>query len=152
NDLEDRTSPQTEEMEAEGDPTVLDQGELLDQVELMQTSLEGRELLREHLVRERCPSLIRRFKKQLKQRNSFSCCICTFDFEERYGPIGQGFIEAHHREPIASRDGATPTSVRSGFDPVCSNCHRMMHRRAPPYTADELKLIIAEAKKRRGDN
>jgi hypothetical protein len=149
NDLQNRTSPQTEEMEAEGDPTVLDQGELLDQVELMQTSMEGRRLLREHLERERVPGLVRQFKEQL---SSFSCSICTFDFEERYGPIGQRFIEAHHREPIASRDEATPTSVRGGFDPVCSNCHRMMHRRAPPYTADELKLIIAEAKKRRGDN
>jgi hypothetical protein len=144
NDPQNRASPRTKETEAEGDATVLDQGELL--------SLEGRKLLRAHLVRERDPSLIRQFKNRLKQHNSFSCCICTFDFEKRYGPVGREFIEAHHLEPIGSRNEASPTSVRGGFDPVCSNCHRMMHKRWPPYTADEIKVFISEAKKRSGDS
>lgn len=118
--------------EAEGDLPVLDQ------VELMQTSLEGKRLLREHIARERDPVLVRRFKNQL---SSFSCYICTFDFEKRYGPIGRGFIEAHHLEPIGSRDGGTPTSVEE-LIAVCSNCHRMLRRQAPPYTADDIKAFM----------
>jgi hypothetical protein len=141
NDLQNRTAPQTEEMEAEGDPTVLDQGELLDQVELMQTSMEGKKFLREHLARERDPALVRRFKNQL---SSFACTICNFDFEEVYGPIGRRFIEAHHLEPIGIREGSTPTSVLH-FIAVCSNCHSMIHQRAvSPYTADEIKRFMKQ--------
>jgi 5-methylcytosine-specific restriction protein A len=106
--------------------------DLMDQVELLQQSLEGRRLLREHLIRERDPALVRAFKNQL---SSFACSVCNFDFEDMYGRIGSGFVEAHHLEPIGFRAGSTPTSVHD-FIPVCSNCHRMIHRRAPPYEAD----------------
>jgi 5-methylcytosine-specific restriction endonuclease McrA len=113
-------------------------GHLMDQVELMQGSLEGRKLLRRHLIRERDPDLVRRFKKRL---SLFSCTVCNFDFEHVYGPIGREFIEAHHVEPIGFRDGGTPTSI-DDLIAVCSNCHRMIHRHAPPYTADEIKAFM----------
>jgi predicted HNH restriction endonuclease len=110
-----------------------EESDLMDQVELLQQSLEGRRRLREHLTRERDPALVRQFKSQL---SSLLCSVCNFDFEGVYGPIGRGFIEAHHLEPIGSREDSTPTSVRD-FIPVCSNCHRMIHTHSPPYTADE---------------
>jgi 5-methylcytosine-specific restriction protein A len=30
--------------------------------------------------------------------------------------------------------------------PVCPNCHNMLHRKAPPYTPEELKEIINKTK------
>jgi hypothetical protein len=127
--LELRQPKQLEEQESD----------LMDQVELLQ-SLEGRKLLREHLIRERDPALVRQFKKRL---SSFSCSVCNFEFEDVYGPIGHEFIEAHHMEPIGFRERGTQTSV-DDLIAVCSNCHRMIHRQAPPYTADEVRAFMNE--------
>jgi 5-methylcytosine-specific restriction protein A len=113
---------------------------LLDQVELFH-SLEGRNVLREHLTRERDPALIREFKRQL---SSFVCSVCHFDFEQVYGAIGHGFVEAHHVEPIGLRDGSTSTTVHD-LIPVCSNCHRMLHRQAPPYLREEIAAMMSRA-------
>jgi 5-methylcytosine-specific restriction protein A len=116
--------------------------DLLDQVELLlQGSLEGRRLLREHIIRERDPRLVRAFKASLK---SYRCSICKFDFEETYGAIGKSFIEAHHVDPIGSRDVGSPTAV-SDLVAVCSNCHRMLHRNSPPYTINEVAEFLTKA-------
>lgn len=109
-----------------------------DQVESMQTSMEGERWLTEHLARERDPALVRQFKNQL---SSFACSICNFDFENVYGAIGRGFIEAHHLEQIGLREGSTPTCVLD-LIAVCSNCHTMIHQRATPYTADEIRRFL----------
>lgn len=114
-------------------------GATIDQVELLQPTLEGRQRLREHLVRERDPALIRKFKEGLR---SFACSVCNFDFEKVYGDIGHRFVEAHHVEPIGMREGDSITSV-TDLVPVCSNCHRMLHRRAPPYSPEDLERILA---------
>jgi hypothetical protein len=120
--------------------------DLLDQVELM-LSLEGQRSLREHLVKERDPALIRAFKKKLKDMR---CAVCSFDFEKAYGAIGRGFIEAHHIDPIGERTSPSLTSVRD-FLPVCSNCHRMLHRRCPPFAEHELVHAMTEALSRGND-
>jgi 5-methylcytosine-specific restriction enzyme A len=62
------------------------------------------------------------------------CQACDLDFSERYGEIGQGFIEAHHLRPIASLEEGTPVNydVATDFAVLCSNCHRMIHRFPDP--------------------
>lgn len=107
----------------------------------MQTTYEGQQQLREHLVRERDPTLIRHFKEKLRD---FSCTICNFDFQAVYGPIGRHFIEAHHVEPIGLREGDAPTLL-ADLIAVCSNCHRMLHRRAPPFGPNELAIAMAQS-------
>lgn len=57
------------------------------------------------------------------------CCVCGFDFEEAYGDIGRGFIEIHHLNPLADLEGEQETDPRTDLVPLCSNCHRMVHRR-----------------------
>jgi len=119
---------------------------VLDPVELTYASLEGRKQLREHIARERDSELIRRFKKSLK---TFECSVCGFDFEKVYGEIGRGFVEGHHLDALGLREGNEETSVERVV-PVCSNCHRMLHRRSPPYTPDELSnLMIGRFETRR---
>jgi 5-methylcytosine-specific restriction protein A len=114
---------------------------LLDPVELLYDSMEGRKALREHILRERDSGLVRKFKGRLK---SFECSICKFDFEEIYGKVGKTFIEAHHMEPIGLREGDQPTAI-SDMIPVCGNCHRMLHRRSPPYLPNDLTAMMANA-------
>jgi len=60
------------------------------------------------------------------------CLACRFDFASFYGEIGAGFIEIHHTKPIfkyADDDlGQTISNALKNVAPVCSNCHRMIHR------------------------
>lgn len=39
--------------------------------------------------------------KQAKKFHGTICQACDLDFENRYGAIGNGFIEAHHLKPIS---------------------------------------------------
>lgn len=61
------------------------------------------------------------------------CIGCRFDFFEIYGDIGKDYIEIHHEEPLFLQEGkATEQSLKravSKVKPLCSNCHRMVHRK-----------------------
>ena len=96
---------------------------------------EGREQLKIHKRKERSARLISAFKAQL---TDFSCSICGFSFEDAYGELGRGFIEAHHIIPISTLTEQTRMSTNN-LIAVCSNCHRMLHRKNPLLTAKELK-------------
>ncbi len=65
--------------------------------------------------------------------NRISCNCCTFNFSDFYGTkLGSGFIEIHHSKPIftyADEDiENTLEEAVKNLTPVCSNCHRMIHR------------------------
>jgi putative restriction endonuclease len=98
---------------------------------------EGTAYLRTHLRKERSKSLVELFKKQLI---SFACAVCDFDFFERYGSLGQGFIEAHHKVPVAQLHPGTKTTLED-LIPVCSNCHRMLHR-SGNISLEELRAVL----------
>jgi predicted HNH restriction endonuclease len=85
--------------------------------------IEGGLALVIHLSRERDHFLVDQFKQCLC---SFQCCVCGFDFEKTYGRLGKEFIEAHHVIPV-SEGGQRETRI-TDLRPVCSNCHRMLHR------------------------
>jgi len=99
---------------------------------------EGAGRLRTHLRRERSKSLVDRFKAAL---TVFSCVICDFDFHATYGELGRGFIEAHHKIPVARLEPSAKTRIED-LAPVCSNCHSMLHR-SGDLTIDDLKAHLA---------
>ena len=67
------------------------------------------------------------------------CKVCGFDFDVVYGEkISRGYIEIHHITPL-SESGAREIDIYQDVAPVCANCHRVIHRRQPPYSVDELK-------------
>ncbi len=62
-----------------------------------------------------------------------SCDCCSFDFENFYGKdLGKGFIEIHHKKPVFKYEDIdiqqTLKDAIENLMPVCSNCHRMIHR------------------------
>ena len=62
-----------------------------------------------------------------------SCNCCSFNFGDFYGEeIGKGFIEIHHTKPIFTYEDEdienTFKQAVENLTPVCSNCHRMIHR------------------------
>jgi len=77
------------------------------------------------------------------------CQACCFDFEDFYGNYGKNFIEIHHQKPVFQFDGddleRTIENALTNVIPVCSNCHRMIHRkRETPLTLSELKNYIQD--------
>lgn len=84
-----------------------------------------------------------RLAKDAKRYHGSTCMVCGFNFVDRYGAIGDGFIEAHHLTPFSELDGRpTQLDPRTDFIVVCPNCHRMLHRRTPPLTPVELELLL----------
>ena len=80
------------------------------------------------------------------------CKVCCFDFEEFYGEFGKDFIEIHHQKPVFQFDGEdverTIEKALENVIPVCSNCHRMIHRRRDnPLSLSEIKEHVSNAKK-----
>ena len=89
---------------------------------------EGAERYRSHRTRERDTKIVKRAKaKRKKETGKLVCDVCSMNFEEMYGSLGEGFIEAHHTVPVRELDGLRNTKL-SEIALVCSNCHRMLHR------------------------
>jgi hypothetical protein len=62
-----------------------------------------------------------------------SCECCKFNFDSFYGRnIGSSYIEIHHIKPIFKyQEQEINKFIRDAIKnlvPVCSNCHRMIHR------------------------
>lgn len=107
--------------------------------------LEGKEKRKylEHKYYERNSEVIQLAKQRAKQQNKLHCEICKFDFSERYGNIGENFIECHHKIPIAT-GGIRKTKIED-LALVCSNCHRMLHKKNEDgnyLSINQLKEII----------
>ena len=71
-----------------------------------------------------------------------TCCICGFDFELAYGERGKGFIEIHHTKPLSEVEGETVINPATDLVPVCSNCHRMIHRRKEDVLSIETMVSV----------
>lgn len=78
------------------------------------------------------------------------CFACKFDFKRVYGEQGDGFIEIHHVKPLMFNNGnVIKTNPKTDLFPLCSNCHRMVHRkRNVVLSIEALKKIIEENRKK----
>jgi 5-methylcytosine-specific restriction protein A len=107
---------------------------------------EGRILFRLHRSRERNRKLVKRAKLRAKRENGkLACAACGFDFAAVYGPLGEDFIECHHTRPLSELLEERPTRIDE-VALVCSNCHRMLHRRRPWLGIHELSAIIVQGR------
>jgi predicted HNH restriction endonuclease len=71
------------------------------------------------------------------------CLGCGFNFELCYGEHGSGYIEVHHLKPISTFTEETQVDPNNDMTVLCSNCHRMIHRKKnKPLSLDELRAII----------
>jgi 5-methylcytosine-specific restriction protein A len=103
---------------------------------------EGRLLTRLHRTRERSRKLVEQRKlKALKEHGRLCCETCSFDFEERYGTRGKGFIEAHHTKPVETLVEGSKTKLED-LALLCANCHRMVHSTRPWLSIAELRELI----------
>lgn len=75
------------------------------------------------------------------------CCVCGFSYTDKYGKLGEGFIEIHHEKPIYQyEEEGTETFIEEALKsvkPLCANCHRMIHRKSTePLSIEDLRKII----------
>ena len=80
--------------------------------------------------------------KDFKNKNTRVICeACGFDFEKVYGERGLDFCEIHHEVPVSQMKQGEKTKLKD-LRCVCPNCHRMIHRRKPWLSVEELKMIM----------
>ncbi|MEG1400930.1 HNH endonuclease [Bacteroides sp.] len=103
---------------------------------------EGKIIERIHKSRERSYKVIDLAKKRFLDVNgSLFCQVCGFDFEKTYGKLGEYFIEGHHTIAVSEMSHEQKTRVED-IVLVCSNCHRMIHKKRPWLKMSELKKIL----------
>lgn len=103
---------------------------------------EGQLLSRVHRYRERDRTLVKKAKEKFtNEYGRIFCQGCGFDFEAKYGSRGKDFIECHHSKPVSELETNGKTKI-SDLVLLCSNCHRIVHRRKPWLTIEELRTNI----------
>lgn len=86
------------------------------------------------------------------QNGRIVCQACGFDFFDSFGELGKGFIEIHHEKPIYLYENEDiEVSLRealSNVRPLCSNCHRIIHRNKCKHLTVEklIQVLIKQGK------
>lgn len=77
-------------------------------------------------------------------KHGYSCMVCGFNFEEKYGEIGRDFIHVHHIVPISTIGQEYQIDPEKDLVPVCPNCHAMLHKgqNGNVMTVLELKELL----------
>jgi len=103
---------------------------------------EARRLSRERYYFARNPRLVTAAKKHY----GYVCQACGFNFRNKYGELGDRYIECHHLNPISVLfDARKSKRIKTSLEEVtvlCSNCHRMVHRHTPALSVEDLKKRI----------
>ena len=108
---------------------------------------EGELLIRAHRDRERNTRLVRLKKdRALGEAGELQCEACSFDFSTAYGNHGRSFIECHHVTPLSELKPGQKTKL-ADLRLVCSNCHRMIHRKRPWLFVEQLRKIVASQRR-----
>lgn len=101
---------------------------------------EGKEKLVTQTRLERNPKL----REMAIEFHGPKCVVCGFTFTEKYGKLGKGYIEIHHLKPVSRYKGKGEVIVdpKTDLKPLCSNCHRMIHKPSKMLSIRQLKNII----------
>ena len=108
----------------------------------IEEAAEGRVITALHRRYERNSALIEAQKRRVVATlGRLACEACGFDFRERYGERGDGFIECHRTKPVHTfRPGE---KTRAGdLCLLCANCHRMIHAKRRWLMIEELAAIL----------
>ena len=82
----------------------------------------------------------RKIRNLCAERDKYTCQVCGFNFETVYGERGKGFIEIHHKNPMANFDKEHEIKLED-LVALCSNCHSMIHYGREFLDVDDLKKL-----------
>ena len=104
--------------------------------------IEGDKKMAFHFYRERNSKLVKLKKDSfIKEHEKLFCEACEFDFHDVYGERGKHYAEIHHDIALSSIDFMGTTKL-DDLSVLCSNSHRMVHRKNPWISIEELKKIL----------
>jgi hypothetical protein len=83
-----------------------------------------------------------RARKRCIEHYGAECQACGFNFDDVYGKLGRGFIHVHHRRQLAKSKGRRAVDPIRDLEPLCPNCHAMVHMVAPPISSRKLRSLI----------
>ncbi|MFD1415698.1 HNH endonuclease [Oceanobacillus jeddahense] len=127
----------------DGETNIADQKDMADELATTAVDKEGKRIKVYGYRYERKPKL----RKEALKIHGYTCKACGFNFEDNYGEIGKDFIEVHHVKPLSEVQEESEVDPRHDLVPLCSNCHRMIHRkRGGMLGVEELKAIIESSK------
>ncbi len=78
----------------------------------------------------------REIVEKRKALDNYTCQVCGFKFELD----GKKIIECHHLYPLS--EGEIRITKIDDLSSVCPTCHRIIHLRRPPFTVNEVKLLL----------
>lgn len=76
----------------------------------------------------------------------YTCQVCKFDYEKKYGIAGKNKIHVHHLNKLSQVGKRHLVDPVKDMTPVCANCHFIIHSREKPYTIDEMKEMLNQNK------
>lgn len=90
---------------------------------------EVKKLLVKHRRRERKKRAQKIAEALRENKDRLICEVprCGFDFHEKYGELGVGFAEVHHKKPLSEAPRKGMVVKLADLAIVCANCHRMIH-------------------------
>lgn len=107
------------------------------------------ELIQEYKEGERRTVLTNRYERDPKARaeavriHGTECLACGFSFGGMYGVLGEGYIQVHHKLPLASYGRNVKVDPNKDLTVLCSNCHSMIHRDPrKPLSVEQLIVLI----------
>lgn len=104
---------------------------------------EGAVIYKLHKFRERDTGIVKKKKHiEYETNGRLLCEACEFDFHVTYGELGFKYIECHHKTPLADFTSATKTTLHD-LALVCSNCHRMLHRKIDSLSVEGLRQVLS---------
>lgn len=82
------------------------------------------------------------------KHHGYKCAICSFDFEEFYGPVGRSYIHVHHIVPLSEIRELHNVDPSKDMVPICPNCHAIVHRTRPALGIAQLREHLERIRNR----
>ena len=80
-------------------------------------------------------------------RYGLRCAACNCLMQDVYGQSALGLIHVHHLCRLADVTREYIVNPERDLRPVCPNCHAVIHSHDPPYSIEEVSVMVANQKK-----
>jgi 5-methylcytosine-specific restriction enzyme A len=93
--------------------------------------------------------VVNRYERDRRNRaaalaiHGYVCKACDRDLNSVYGTAADGLVEIHHLTPVSKLGKDYLLDPATDLVPLCPNCHRVAHRRDPPFTVEELRVMLS---------
>ena len=93
-------------------------------------------------------TVVNAFERNAEARNAClahhgtTCAACGDRLLDLYGEAARGLIHVHHLRPVSTRETKYRVNPIEDLRPVCPNCHAVIHRKSPPYSIEEVRIMF----------